>query len=77
MHNITTFKGENRERVSEYKYLGTYVGYISKAKEAEMRHAIGMCKARLQPLKYLAWSGQGAGARVLRIVYTSTSKRSN
>lgn len=60
------------ERVRSYKYLGMYVGYTADSKEAETNHIITQCKARLHPLRSLAWSGMGVGAPVLRAMYIAT-----
>lgn len=64
--------GKKIERVRSYKYLGMYIGYKADSKDTELHHILTQCKARLQPLKSLAWSGAGAGVPVLRMMYLTT-----
>ena len=66
------FNGGPIEKVDAYKYLGVYVGYGAKGREAEVNHLLTLGKVRLQPLRALSWSGTGAGPHVLRTVYIST-----
>lgn len=49
-----------------------YVGYAADSKEAQLNHILTQCRARLQPLKTLAWSGLGVGVPVLRMMYITT-----
>lgn len=60
------------EIVQKYIYLGVYVGYTNKGKEAELKYITTMCKSRLQSLKSLAWAGKGVGINALCMVYIST-----
>lgn len=71
-HKTLTINGSDIERVRSYKYLGMYVGYGADSKEAELNHLVVQCKARLQPLRSLAWSGRGVGVPVLRMMYLTT-----
>ena len=64
--------GQQLERVRTYKYLGIHIGYTADSREAELNHLTVQCKARLQPLRSLAWSGRGAGVPVLRMLYLTT-----
>lgn len=64
--------GKSLERVGTYKYLGVHVGYTAESREAEVCHLSTQCRARLQPLKTLAWSGSGVGVPLLRMLYIST-----
>ena len=64
--------GKYIERVRSYKYLGMYVGYTADSREAQLNHLQTQCKARIQPLRSLAWRGKGAGVPVLRLMYITT-----
>lgn len=67
-----SINNKNIERVRHYKYLRMYVGYTADNKEAELNNLLTQCKARLQPIKVLAWSRTGVGVSVLRSMYIST-----
>lgn len=56
-----SINNKNIERVRHYKYLRMYVGYTADNKEAELNNLLTQCKARLQPIKVLAWSRTGVG----------------
>ena len=63
----------NNERigwVEYYKYLGVYVGG-SQGKIKEFETLLATCKARLRPMKAMAWDGSGASVAVLRTMYVS------
>ena len=71
-HKTLLINGRHIERVRSYKYLGMYVGYGADSREAEVNHLVAQCKARMQPLRSLAWSGRGVGVPVLRMMYLTT-----
>lgn len=66
--------GSEIGRIHSYKYLSMYVGYTAEAREAEVNFLSAQCKARMQSLRPLAWSSQGVGVPVLRMIYVSTAR---
>lgn len=68
---ILKVNGKSLERVKSYKYLGVYVGYTSESKDAELNFLKMQCRARMRPMKALAWHGKGVGVPVLRLMYIS------
>ena len=54
--------------VNVYKYLGIYVGG-AQGKEMLLQNIITTCKARLRPLKAMAFGCQGTSVTILRMMY--------
>lgn len=69
---VLTLNNKHIERVRSYKYLGVYVGYTADSRDAELNHILMQSRTRMQPLRSLAWGGNGAGVPVLRSMCIST-----
>lgn len=60
------------EKVRTYRYLAMHAVYTVDNREAELNHLVVQCKARMELLRSLAWSGRSVGVPLLRVMYYTT-----